>query len=436
MRSTVPPFSVRMPVPAVLAPISNVGGVDVYRLAMKHADVEILPGVRTPALTFGGTFVGPTIRARSGRRALVWIDNRLDVAANVHLHGGHVAASSDGHPMDVIAPGGSRLYEYPNGQQGATLWYHDHSHHTEAEHVYRGLHGFYLIDDPAESHLGLPRGSYDIPIMIRNAEFDAEGRLVFSLNPSTRTTLLANGRPQPYLPVAARKYRFRLLNAAGEAVFRLNLGGAQMLQIASDGGLLPAPVPRTELVLGSAERAEVVVDFSRYPLGSQLVLADGDNPLVRFDVVRTAEDTSTVPSTLRPLPALPPATVFRNVSMNFDLSNPTAPVALVNGQPFDPNRVDFQVKRGTTEIWTVVAADPMMISHTFHLHLEQFRVLERDGGPPSLDDAGRKDTIYLPVGGSARIQVTFNDYVGRYVYHCHFLEHSQLGMMAQLEIVP
>lgn len=133
--------------------------------------------------------------------------------ANVHLHGGHVPADSDGHPMDLIAPGSSRLYDYPNRQVGSTLWYHDHSHHTESEHVYRGMHGLYLIEDDDERRLGLPRGRYDVPIMLRDAKLDGAGTLVVG-PPPDRPTTLANGVAQPYFPVAARKYRFRLLDCS------------------------------------------------------------------------------------------------------------------------------------------------------------------------------------------------------------------------------
>src|SRR6266545_1419088 len=150
-----PAFSVPMTVPPVLTP-TVIGGTDVYRLPMRPADVEIVPGLRSPALTYGGAFVGPTIRARTGRRTVVAFGNRLDEAANVHLHGGHVPQSSDGYPMDLIAPGRQRLYDYPNRQRAATLWYHDHTHHMEDVHVYQGLHGFYLLEDPDERRLGLP----------------------------------------------------------------------------------------------------------------------------------------------------------------------------------------------------------------------------------------------------------------------------------------
>lgn len=428
----VDPFTVRMPVPSELRPVVSLRDRDIYHLPIQPANVELLPGVQTPALTYGGRFVGPTIRASTGRRVQVYYSNRLDMPANVHLHGGHVPASHDGHPMDVIEPGAWRLYDYPNTQQGATLWYHDHSHHMEAEHVYRGLHGFYLIDDEDERHLRLPRGEYDVPIMLRDAQFDTAGAMVFG-PASGRTTTLVNGRPQPYFPVAARKYRLRLLNGASQRVFRLNLGGQELVQIASDGGLLPAPVPRTELTLTSAERCEVVIDFGRYPVGTQLVLADATaGPLMRFDVVRRAGDNSRLPDELRPLPALPAATVERDVLLNFGLAGGVT-VGMINGRTYDPTVTDFQVQRGTTEIWRVTNGDPF--PHNFHMHLVQFQVLDRGTSPATVDDAGRKDTVFLPARTTVRVQATFGDHLGKYVYHCHFLDHSARGMMAQMEVV-
>lgn len=435
--TNLPEFAVQMPIPPVLAPYKGDPDIDFYRVAIRPANVEILPGLQTPALTFNGGFTGPTIRARTGRPAWVTYTNQLTEAANVHLHGGHTPADQDGHPMDVIAPGATRTYMYPNTQQGATLWYHDHSHHTEAEHVYYGMHGFYLIDDPAERGLNLPSGEFDVPIMLREALIDSTGTLVFG-SEDPPNALLANGKATPFFPVAARKYRFRLANSGVHKVFNLNLGGAEMIQIASDGGLLPAPVSRTELRIASAERQEIVIDFSRYPVGTSLVLGDTDGPVLRFDVVRTAPDTSRVPSTLRPLPPMPPATMTRDISLSFDVSGPEV-TGDINGKPFDPNRVDIQIRRGTTEIWNVRNADPVEfeVEHPFHLHQVQFRVLSRNGNqPPGPDDMGRKDTVLLPSTEWATIEATFGDYLGRYVYHCHFLGHSQLGMMAQMEIIP
>jgi spore coat protein A len=433
------PFSTPMPVPSVLRPASTAGDADRYRLDITQSMAELLPGYPTPISSYGGSFVGPVIRAHATRPAKVTFRNTLPVASNVHLHGGNTPAAHDGHPMDLIAPGESRTYHYPNTQQAATLWYHAHSHHTEAEHVYRGLHGFYLITDVRERRLRLPTGRYDVPIMLREGRFDAQGTLVHAFGPTLRSVILVNGRAQPYFAVEARKYRLRLLNSSNGLVLRLSLGGATLTQIGSDGGLLPAPVPRTELHISSGERSDVVVDFSRYPVGTTLMLSDGaKGDLLRFDVAAPPRlpDRSRVPDLLVPMPTPPKPTTERDVVFRMEFAPGGPPRALVNDQLFDPNRVDFTIRRGTTEIWNLINADgPINMNHNFHMHLAQFRILERDGAPPAPDDAGWKDTVFIPPNGRVKIQTTFADHLGRYMYHCHFLEHSRVGMMAQMEIV-
>ncbi|MGW3230403.1 multicopper oxidase family protein [Kitasatospora sp. NPDC001095] len=440
------PFSVRMPVPPTLNPVARTADTDVYRLDILPAELELIPGVKTKCMTFGGSFIGPTIRAKEGRRALVTYRNWLPEHANVHLHGGHVPADSDGHPMEVIDPGAERQYEYPNRQPGATLWYHDHSHHMEAEHVYRGMHGFYLIEGQGESQYQLPCGEYDVPIAIRDAEIDANGQLVAG-DPRNRNVILVNGRQKPYFPVAARKYRIRLLNNSTLRFLKFNFGSLPVLQIGSDGGLLPAPIDRTgtDFPLAAGERVDLVVDFSQQRVGTQCFLTnqgqftgnDEVEQVLRFDVTRPAFDFSRVPTALRAMPALAPATVQREVRLSFDLTG--NPVGLIDGKPFDENRVDQRIQRGATEIWTIINDDGATkygpIQHSFHMHMTQFRVLDRDGRPPLPGDVGLKDTVPLPPGTSVRVQATFADYLGKYMYHCHMLEHSSAGMMAQMEIV-
>ncbi|MFJ9810757.1 multicopper oxidase family protein [Streptomyces sp. NPDC101158] len=434
------PFSSRLPVPPVLRPVSTTGDTDVYDLPLKHATAEFFPGRPAPVLTFGGGFIGPTIKARAGRRVKVRYVNQLDRAATVHLHGGHVPPGSDGFPMDLIEPGQSRVFDYPNQQQGATLWYHDHTCAKEAEHVYRGLAGFYLIEGQDEAALGLPRGAYDVPIMIRDARFDENGGMIFEPSPMP-TTLHTNGRLQPYFPVDSRKYRFRVLNATLHRIIELDLGGLEMLQIASDGGLLPEPLPRKKIMIVPGERVEVVVDFSAQAVGSKLVLKDvyggADEPVMRFDVVRRAWDASRVPGRLRELPELPPATVVRDVKLSFSASGEEF---AINDKTFDPARVDTRIVEGTTEIWRVTNTDPAdtpfgPVNHTFHMHLVPFRVLDRDGKPPLPGENGLKDTVLVRPGETVRVQATFRGYKGRYLYHCHLQEHSDIGMMAQMEIV-
>jgi FtsP/CotA-like multicopper oxidase with cupredoxin domain len=444
---TVPPFTTRMPVPATLRPAWTSGDVDAYHLALRPATAEILPGVRTEVMSYGGSYVGPTIRARSGRRVQVRYKNQLPMAANVHLHGGRVTQDSDGFPTDLIQPGSSAVYEYPNRQPGATLWYHDNTHMMAAEHMYRGLQGLYLLEDADERRLGLPGGEYDVPIMLNDAHFDDNGQLFYGLADAyNRTTILANGKPVPYFPVRARKYRLRLVNASIWRYFRLSLAGRPLTQIASDGGLLPAPVRLDEVVISPGERIEVVVDFGDDAPGTQLVLDDlagagsvGAGPVLRFDVTSRARDTSRVPDRLRPLPDQPTAAVTER---RFDVAHTESPpVFTINGKPFDPNRIDATIKRGATEDWLVHNLDthvgpPGGLHHNFHMHSTRFQVVDRDGKPPGPGESGLKDTVHVAPGETVRLRATFDGYLGRFAFHCQTIQHSHMGMMGQMEIIP
>ncbi|MFF0425317.1 multicopper oxidase family protein [Streptomyces sp. NPDC004520] len=441
----VPPaFTTAMPVPPVLRPLSSTGGVDLYKLTIRRSTAEILPGTTTDVLTYDGHFPGPVIHARSGRRVLIRHHNGIDMPVAVHLHGASVPPPSDGNPMDVFAPGTSRTYTYTNRQPHASLWFHDHAHHMEAEHVYRGLTGTYLLTDDLEQRLPLPKGRYDVPITIRDARFDEQGRLAYTMSDRNRTTILANGRPTPYFQVAARKYRFRLLNGSNLRIFALGLSdGTPLTQIASDGGLLERPVAVPVLTLSPGERADVVVDFSRHPVGTRLVLTNSGpgrpeqiGKVLRFDVVRTADDPSSVPPVLRALPpagALPKAAVTRDIALGMDEDGRPDPRGFINGQMYDPDRIDTTVAFGSSEIWSVTNTNKR-VAHNFHVHLVQFRVLERGGLPAGPTEAGLKDTVRVMPGETVKLHVTFDGFRGDYVYHCHMLDHSAMGMMATFRI--
>jgi spore coat protein A len=416
-----PPFSVPLAVPPVLRPVRRTETADHYRITMREADAAILTGARTRILGYEGLFPGPTIRARAGRRVIVEQVNGLRRDTVVHLHGGHTPSADDGLPMDVVEPGAARRYTYPNRQAAATLWYHDHAHMQEAEAVFRGLAGAYLLGDESEDRLRLPCGEHDVVLMLRDARFDDGNQFVFSMldDSKARDVLLVNGRPQPYMKVAGRRYRLRFVNASNARHFALRLGdGAPMTQ---------------------GERVEVVVDFSRYPAGTRLVLRNTDieadgrtRDVMRFDVGPAEADPSRVPRRLRPMPPPGTAAATRDIVLAF---NAVTGEPTINGRVYDADRVDERVAFGAEEIWRVINTD-VTFRHNFHMHGLQFRVLDRGGKPVSGHEAGWKDTVAVPGGGGVvRLQVRFDRYRGRYVHHCHMLEHSSMGMMAQYEVV-
>lgn len=442
-----PLFARPLTTPPALKPRFSIGNIDYFDMTIKEAEADILPGVRTPVWTYNGSFPGPTIKTRRGRRAVIRQFNTLPEQAAVHLHGGNVPSGSDGLPGDEIDPGDSRYYVYPNQQQAATLWYHDHVHHLESRNTMLGLSGLYLITDPAEDKLHLPSGKYDVPLVIQDRLFDDAG----AFRPGDPDqgeffgdTMLVNGRVSPYFEVERRPYRFRLLNgSSGDCLHELRLSDGSAFQvIASDGGLLTAPAPLNSLPLAPSERVEVVIDFSRYARGEHVVLESSvfgaPFQLLRFDVTRNASGpVHKVPAKLARVERLKEsrAKVHREFTLNLDRATGQM---VINGKPFDPDRIDITPKLGRTEVWTVFNAEQadLPIPHVFHTHLVRFQLLDRDGVAPPAHEAGWKDSVRIDQGQKVRIIMKFGDFPGRYLYHCHLLGHADAGMMATMKVLP
>ncbi len=453
------------------------------------------------------------------------------------------------------APPGSAWYEYTNDQRPTTLWFHDHALGMTRANVYAGLAGFYIIRDAAEDALRLPKPApkagdkpgaryYEIPIVIQDRTFNDDGSLFYPDNraffegllpeqfripfmpdaacngPSDiapiwnpeffGNAIIVNGKTWPKLKVEPRRYRFRLLNACGsrflmpqlvmgDPTARPSTPALPFWQIGSDGGLLPAPVRLDMLLMGPAERADVIVDFTGLPVGAEVYLINvgGDEPfgggvpdqdfassdpnttgqVMKFVIGRlNGVDTSANPATgelvLPPLSPLGPADNTRQVSLNEKESatvlavvNDDGSVDLDcdNGAPWTPaqaalgtvnedgsgnplqwmDEITEKPVLNTTEIWEIhnFTED----AHPIHLHLVQFQVVDRTpmgevlGGPasrpPEAWEHGFKDTIVSYPGEITRLIAHF-DILGLYVWHCHILEHEDHEMMRPYEVVP
>jgi len=452
------PFTTRFRVPPVLVPTRSDADGDHYDIVQRPAIVEILPGVRTPIWGYNGRFPGPTIRSTSGRPVIVTHRNELPVPVVVHLHGGHTPPDHDGFPTDLLQPAGrtgsSRDYVYPLRQPAATLWYHDHRMDFTGPSVWRGLAGFHLVTDPHEQSLGLPSGDRDLPVMITDRSFDADGRLHYpSLDPTLRTpgvrepygsgvlgdVVLVNGVPWPVAEIPAARHRLRLLNASNARRYRLVLdppppGGPALIQIGTDGGLLDQPVAHDAVELAPAQRFDVVVDFGRYRPGQQVDLRNefGDRTtaaVMRFRITQAADDNSRIPDRLTGTPAPAPPVITRDLHFRHGTVH-GMPGWTINGEPFHPDRSIADPRLGSTEIWRL-SSD---FHHPIHLHQASFRILGRGIGGPGPYDHGPKDTIDLRPAEQASILVTFDDYPGRYVLHCHNLEHEDMAMMGAFTI--
>jgi len=434
----------------VLAPTSSDATTDYYDVTMQVGTKEIVPGKLATIWGYNGMYPGPTIKARSGRRTVVRQVNNLQESVSVHLHGGHTPPASDGHPTDLVGPGASKTYIYPNHQVSATLWYHDHAIDVTGRHVYMGLAGFYLLSDSFEDSLPLPKDDNDIAILIQDRTFNSDGSLNYPITDNTiRTgvvgdTLLVNGAIQPYLQVGRRKVRFRILNGSNARIYKLALStGDALIQVGSDGGLLAYPASRPAITVAPGERVEVVIDFSKYPVGTEVVLKNQNSfavpslpDIMRFDVVREEADESSVPSTLRPLARLPEssASATRAFTLSQTFQNGRNDIWTINGKLYDPAIVDAKPRLNATEIWTFQNYSDQ--AHPMHIHDIEWQILDVDGILPAPGDDGMKDTFLVPAGGRVRVIGTLTDNLGEYVSHCHILEHEDHAMMINFEVQP
>jgi FtsP/CotA-like multicopper oxidase with cupredoxin domain len=457
------PFSRPLALPGVIRPVQSTATADFYEVTQTVARQEVLPGLKTTVWGYNGQYPGPTFAVNAGRPIVVTQRNTLTAAATripggvattAHPHGLDVTPGSDGHPLALVLPGGLLDHHYPNVQPAATLWYHDHAIDHTSRNVYMGLAGFYLISDAHERSLPLPKAPFDIPLLIQDRLFQADGSFLFPTEnglPQRQgvfgDVILVNGVPKPFLRVQRRRYRFRLLNGSDARIYNLRLStGEPLIVIGSDGGLMPHPVPTPDLLFAPAERYEVVVDFSRYPLGTKVILQNtlapdpfGDpidpakvREIMRFDVVEDAVDDSRVPVDLAPAADIDPAKSVRTRTWRFDRRHGAW---TINGQLFDGNRIDATPKNGTTEIWEFVNDSGGWL-HPIHVHLVEFKVLDRNGAPPRPYEQGAKDTVVLGPNETVRVAMRFDSFTGVYVMHCHNISHEDHMMMTQFRVVP
>ncbi len=445
-------FAMAMPLPAVIAPSSSNTTTDRYQLTIRTGTVTMRPGNPTPIVGFNGSFPGPTIIATKGKAVEVTQTNAWTEKITIHNHGHKVAASSDGHPVDYVDPGKSKTYFYPNDQRAGTYWYHDHAMDLTGPHVYKGLVGFYIIHDPAEDALKLPSGNYDVPILLQDKLLKADNALDYpptvGLQGLIGDRAIVNGVETPHFDVATRRYRFRVLNGSNARIFQIGLRSGKSFQvIASDGGLLAAPVTLKTLSVAPAERYDIVVDFSDDALGSTDVLTNSNTTfapplenLLQFRVNTPACDDAVVPATLSTITRLAEADSTGSITLQLAQQNLEW---MINGLTYDPARLDVTSKNGDVRIWRL--ANQSGVVHPFHKHLVQFNILDIDGIAPPPEQTGWKDTVQVPDGSTVRIifrnqtVAETGDPVAKpqtFVFHCHILEHEDHRMMLQESVTP
>jgi spore coat protein A, manganese oxidase len=525
-------FEDELPIPATIKPTGTLKGVPLYDVKMTRFQNKLHRNLPPTTLWgYNGMYPGPTFEVRRGSPVAVRWENNLPgthflpidttihgaeakfppVRTVVHLHGMNSLPDSDGYPEAWFTNGfkqtgpffKNQIYNYPNDHEATTLWYHDHALGITRLNVYAGLAGMYLIRDDHEDSLGLPRGEYEIPLLIQDRFFNHDGSLLYPVqtpgDPDTRVppvwipeffgdTVLVNGKIWPFLEVEPRKYRFRILNGSNARVYHMTLQestetgqrlfrpGPVFQQIGSDGGLLPAPVTRTDLLMAPAERLDVVVDFSGlqgktfvldndakapYPDGDDIVPAD--IMIFKVNGRQMERDRSSVPAVLNAVPLLDPASAVQTRDLVLSELDSAPPfenpiMAMINGAMWD-DPVTETPKAGTTEIWRII--NTTGDAHPIHVHLVEFQILDvqpfdQDQYPADLVFTGPaqapanyerpawKDTVVSLPGTVTRIIAKFDLPAGtavksgekfRYVLHCHILEHEENEMMRPFDVV-
>lgn len=450
-----------------LANDSSAAGAFEATLRAAPARLEYLGGQATDALAYNGASPGPTIVATEGDRVRVRFENRIPgQPSTVHWHGLAVPAEQDGNPMDPVAGGADRFYEFTLPPVSAgSYWYHPHPHQHTAEQVARGLAGAFIVRPRVDP---LPAGLEDHVLMFTDLRIDATGRMTGwtvddMMNGRMGDHVLVNGRRNPSLVSApGTTLRLRLFNATNARYLRLAPDGLPMTLIGSDGGVLGAPLPGlAEVLLAPGERAEVVVQLPS-TAGSQIALCMlphdrgwtmGSMPALTQSTVLTLRTEGAprapvaLPATLRALEPLPPPTASKRLELTERMGAMGGGMMgggmtgggvmgwqfLIDGRLFDMNRVDRTSVLGEVEQWEFVNRSSM--DHPMHIHGTQFQVVEteRDGLRTPAPVLCWKDTVNVPRGTTVRLRVRF-DLPGLRMYHCHILEHEAQGMMGVLHV--
>jgi spore coat protein A len=494
--STLTPFVDALPVPRVMEATGTRAHpeyarqqIPYYRMAMREVRQKVhrdLPPTRM--WSFGDSFPGPTIETESGPPMIVeWanelpvrhflpIDHTLhgadkslpEVRSVVHLHGGRTPAASDGYPEAWVVPGKSQTCFYPSKQDAALLFYHDHTMGINRLNIYAGMQGLFIVRDAQEAALSLPSGKYEVPLLIADRLLSKDGQLVYPVSEHPDrpwvpevfgNAILVNGKLLPFLDVEPRQYRLRIMNGSNGRFYRLSFSDKSEMQvIGNDQGLLSAPVAVKRVPLAPAERVDLIVDFAAMA-GTHVRLVSDSFDIMEFRVAGKSDekgdkDINVLPAALGPALRLDATTAVRTRRLTLDERMDDIQRSMgmmLNNTPWHAPVTETPML-GTTEIWELVNLTED--SHPIHLHLVRLQILDRrrfdqfeyqakgtlrftgPAQPPEAHEAGWKDTVRADPGMVTRIIVPFEGYAGRYVWHCHILEHEDNEMMRPYDVLP
>jgi len=401
------------------------------------------------------SILGPTFRVNKGVSVSVNVSNQLNEATNIHWHGLHIPAAMDGHPANLISAGASFNYNFTVQQRAGLNWYHPHPHNATGKQVYKGLAGLFIVNDPEETALNLPAGEYEIPLVIQDKRL-ADTNLGY--NPTMMEvmsgylgeSILVNGKAAPFHELKSQTYRLRILNGSNARIYNLAFSNNQSFSIiGNDGGLLKTPVSVNSILIAPAERLDLLIDLSASNAGDEVFLLSklfngGGNAqgkqqfkILKFKITKKVNAPFVIPSTLSSIIPLTATQAIR--TRNFDISNPGMNMQTgmhrINNKVYDENRIDELVSANAVELWQFdnsKGEEP----HPMHIHGISFQVLQRAGGRNALiaSESGWKDTVLVMPGETVKVIVPFGSNTGKFVFHCHNLEHEDDGMMLQYQL--
>ena len=433
-------------------------------LTVQAGTTEIYPGFTTNTIGYNGNFLGPTILLDAGQQVTLNVHNQLGDTTTVHWHGLNVSPANDGSPHVMIMADETWSPSFPVLDKAATYWYHPHLHGKTMDQVLLGAAGFIIVRDAEEAALDLPRtyGVDDVPLVFQFKTFDAQKQIVMS--DELDNAFLVNGVVDGVLNSPAQVVRYRLLNGSSHRFFNFGFANNKPFkQIASDAGLLDAPVALTRLILAPGERAEILVDLSNeqgntltlksfgttlpqgYP-GGTMMMGGMEGPLdnTDFNVLTihvgapTANPLTTIPAALTTNEVLS-QTGAATRSIGFT-AQPMMSMTnfFINNKKFDMEQVEFTTEQEKVEVWNIT--NQTMMAHPFHIHGNHFYVLQVNGATPPPNMRGRKDVVTVPpMNGSVKLVTKYANYgdaVLPYMFHCHILSHEDGGMMGQFIVNP
>ena len=394
-----------------------------------EAKATMLPfnGSKRWALTYNGTFPGPTLIAKPGDTINVILKNSTNMMTNLHTHGPHVPPSGNSdNPFIMVHPGKSFKYSFKirKDQEPGTYWYHPHHHEFVAKQLSAGLAGAIMIEDIKDKLNSKTKDRLLLFADPRIGSSDAimETSMMDQMHGRSGDYLLINGQLAPNITgTKGLVEKWRLVNASPSQFLNLSVDNAELIVVGTDGGKVSGYSVNT-LRVTPGQRYEILV--SPKSTGA-LKIRNNGAVIGTFDAAAAGAFTPVKVS----IPTLK-ANVTKYLSITQGGSGMMGGMSFkFNGETFDPNKVNMRAKLGTVEEWVITNTSHM--AHPFHIHAWTFQVIDRGDGKA---EPGWKDTVEIPVGAKVRIRINFADFGGKTVYHCHILDHEDIGMMGIIEV--